>query len=652
MWANRLIARANNPTNIQKQCAVLIASLLFSTMLSASPAPHLIVQLNNSKSNKTYSLKQHSGIARITSNTGIAIEPIRTASGNRHILRLGNNHSEADVEKILQQLNQLDDVVYAEIDTRFYPQFTPNDTDFGEQWYLFEAAGGINATTAWDTNRGVNSTVIAVLDTGILPHTELSGRTLPGYDFIADVDTANDGDGRDNDPADPGDWITSLESGSISGPFFGCTVSNSSWHGTVISTLLAANTENSQGMAGIDHLASILPVRVLGKCGGFSSDIADAIRWAAGISDPALPATNSNPAHIINLSLGSPFISACNNTIQSAIDDAFNAGAIIITAAGNNGGAATNYSPGNCNNVINVASSTRQGGRTGYTNFGNVIDISAPGGNGVASIDDIYAGSNDGATSPNNQSFTRVSGTSFAAPMVAGAAALARGANTQLSAAELSNIMRSSIRSFPVATTDGVADCTITTCGAGLLDTNSAVVAAANGGLGGSGNGSIRMTQANACVIENDGSITLQVSRLGGSGIVSATVISQDISAESTLDFTGINEILTWQDGDFGSKTVTVAVKTDSIIEASELFSVRINNISLGAQISEPASTTVTIISSNGNTPRTCSSTNVSSGAAATGTSGGGNIFGLLMLIAVSGVFIRRSTGFRIKNSK
>ena len=642
MWANRLISRTKHPADKGKQILLsapyllaLVIGLLLSLSVSAQSPQRLIIKAIDSKPNKQSSFTV-SQIRTLSVATSASIQYLRPASGGRHVLQLASNVNFESAKAIASQLSLLDSIQFAEVDIRYQPQFIPDDTNFNQQWYLSEPAGGLDATTAWETTRGSGNSIIAVLDTGILPHLDLLTRTLSGYDFITDVDTANDGDGRDSDPLDSGDWITSIENADNTSPFFLCSVSDSSWHGTKITGLLVANSNNAQGIAGIDHNASVLPVRVLGKCGGATSDIADAIRWAAGITDAALPSLNPNPAHIISLSFGTSTPSACGNTLQTAINDALNAGTIVITAAGNNSSDSGNYPPGNCDNVINVAASTRMGGRTNYTNFGSAVDISAPGGNASNSANGLFLSSNSGTTIPMNEIYETVSGTSFAAPMAAGVAALVRAVNPLLSVTDISNIIKTSVRPFPTGTTDGSGDCSTASCGIGLLDANDAVLAATNDSLGGGGNGSVRMAQANACVTENDGTITLEIERQNGSGLIFVNVTTQTISATADADFTAVDQIITWQDGDVLNKTISVPIKTDAVVEASEFFTVRIQNASPGLQLPEPQTTTVTLISSNGNTPRTCSSKNVSSGASvAGGNSGGGILLWLLGILSL-----------------
>ena len=194
---------------------------------------------------------------------------------------------------------------------------TPNDSFYisGDQWYLQDKAdtgyAGIDAAHAWDITTGSPGMVIAVVDTGIVPHPDL-GRVIPGYDFVSDATGANDGDGRDPDPTDPGDWRTT---GLCPAPFN--TRENSDWHGTMVAGVIAADTDNAIGIAGIDWNARILDVRALGRCGGDFSDILDAMTWSAGLRVPGVP-MNPNPAKVINLSVGGD--GPCDGQIQAMLE--------------------------------------------------------------------------------------------------------------------------------------------------------------------------------------------------------------------------------------------------------------------------------------------------------------------------------------------
>ena len=279
-------------------------------------------------------------------------------------------------------------VQYADPVRRATAKLVPNDPKYPQQWSLSDAVGGVDAPAGWDLQTGNASTVVAVIDTGITQHPELAGRVLPGYDFISDPASANDGNGRDNDASDPGDATSDGECGD------GVPGEPSSWHGTFVSGIIAANTNNGVGIAGLNWNAKILPVRVLGKCGGTFDDIAAGILWAAGVAVAGAPA-NPNPARVMNLSLGGA--TPCPQTLQDAINLALAQGAVIAVAAGNESGNAADSAPANCSGVITVGANTRTGDRASYSNFGLRVDVSAPGGDGgdVSSL--ILSLSNDGS---------------------------------------------------------------------------------------------------------------------------------------------------------------------------------------------------------------------------------------------------------------
>jgi serine protease len=414
-------------------------------------------------------------------------------TGNKaDIYYLDRPRSTAEAQSIARELMLRTDIEYAEPDYRRYASlhpddpdyygFLPNDPGYVSQWYLYDTAGGLHIQHAWPL--GNTSDVIAVIDTGMLSHEDIaSGRVLSGYDFISDVDAANDGNGRDSNPDDAGDFVTEAESTTIGGPFEDCEIRDSSWHGTMVGGLIIAENNNQLGIAGLARRASLLPLRALGKCGGLTSDIADAILWAAGIHIDGIP-DNENPADVINLSLGSQ--DGCSITEQSAIDAAVAAGSVVVAAAGNDGVEGIS-SPANCNNVIAVAATTREGGETCYTNIGPNVDLGAPGGNddsgvceGAEPDDFILTTGNDGTTTSNSDDYYYVIGTSFAAPLVSGTVAIMKATDPTLLPAEIEEILKRTARTFPAGTNDGFGDCTTTRCGAGLLDAHGAIVAAAD----------------------------------------------------------------------------------------------------------------------------------------------------------------------------
>ena len=399
---------------------------------------------------------------RLSAAAGIHLEYARAMSGDAHVLRLPEKLSLEQVQAISQQLMTLPEVEYAEPDQIMQPTLTPNDPLYGNQWH-YSGTYGIKAPAAWDITTGSSSIVAAVADTGITNHADLSGRTVPGYDFIADTFVANDGDGRDSDPSDPGDWTSANEC------YPGSPARNSSWHGTHVAGTIGAASNNNLGVAGINWNSKILPVRVLGKCGGYISDIADGMRWAAGLAVSGVPA-NSYPAKVINLSLGGS--GSCGTTYQSAIDAITAAGAVVVVSAGNSTADASGFRPANCNNVITVAATNRVGSRAYYSNFGSVVEISAPGGaqsfandpNGVLST------LNTGTTVPVADTYIYYQGTSMAAPHVTGVVSLLFSRNPNLTPTQVLQTLQTTAQLFP-----GGSTCDTSICGAGIVNAAAAV---------------------------------------------------------------------------------------------------------------------------------------------------------------------------------
>jgi serine protease len=281
-----------------------------------------------------------------------------------------------------------------------------------------------------------------------------------GYDFINDTAVSVDGNGRDSDAQDPGDWYTNSACGA------GPSQSNSSWHGTHVSGTIAAVTNNGNGVAGVAFNAKVLPVRGLGKCGGYTSDIADGIVWASGGSVPGVPA-NTNVAKVINMSLGGG--GACDTTTQNAINSARSRGTVVVVAAGNESQNAANVSPASCSGVITVAAVARNGGRASYSNFGSLVAVAAPGGGTGGSV---LSTLNSGARTPGADSYAGYQGTSMATPHVAGVVALMLSKNPSLTPDQVKTILQQTARPFPASCSQ---------CGSGIIDASAAVDAAGGG---------------------------------------------------------------------------------------------------------------------------------------------------------------------------
>lgn len=432
-----------------------------------------------------------------------------------------------DSDTLAARLAAHPDVAYAVPDRRRRAFALPTDPLFNAgpangkgpavgQWYLrapdATLRSAVNAVAAWDRVTGDPSIVVAVLDTGVLAdHVDLAGRVLPGYDLIEDRDPANDGDGRDPDASDPGDWITTAEDGNARGPYHQCGVADSSWHGTQVAGIIGAAADNGIGMAGTAHGVRILPVRVLGKCGGYDSDIIAGMYWAVGKDQPGLPGSTT-PARVLNLSLGGS--GSCSTAYRRAVAElaAPPYNAVVVAAAGNSTGHAVG-TPANCPGVIAVAGLRHSGAKVGFSDLGPEVTIAAPGGNcvnieaGSPCLYPLLTTSNSGTRAPLAggsiwTDSTNISvGTSFSAPIVSGAVALMLSARPSLTPAESLATLQRTARPFPTTGSDnGPSDpapvqqcrapdgtdqlqcyCVTGLCGAGMLDIAAAVMDAAQG---------------------------------------------------------------------------------------------------------------------------------------------------------------------------
>ena len=344
----------------------------------------------------------------------------------------------------------------------------PNDPFAPDQWNFMtpdQFAGAANIFNPPDHNRNLSRVVVAVVDSGMLLDHE-DYLALPGYDFVHDPDISNDGDGRDNDPTDPGDWVSTADllERRVSE---NCQPTPSKWHGTAIAGIIGAESGNNLGVAGGSDFVSLLPVRVTGKCGGYVNDLIDGIRWAAGLSVSGAP-DNPYPARIINLSVGFP--GQCSHRLQTALDDAVKAGAILVTASTNNGVSLdTNpYSPATCDNVLSIGATLRNGEQAEYSSYGSNVFLLSPGGSardGIVTTDNRGRSEADPASS-----YGYHFGTSMAAAHVSAALATLLTIDPSLSNQSLAKIL--SVSATP-HTTD--TRCNSSLCGHGLLNTNRAI---------------------------------------------------------------------------------------------------------------------------------------------------------------------------------
>ncbi|MGQ9925745.1 MAG: S8 family serine peptidase [Chloroflexaceae bacterium] len=410
--------------------------------------------------------------AQLSALAATPLEYVRTIADGAHVLRLPEPLPLEEAQRLAERLAAASGAAYVEPDLIFFPALVPGDPLYsGAQWNLqavTSARYGANFPAAWMITTGNPAIVGAILDTGaLLTHEDLAGRTPPGnpgYDFISNPFNANDGDGRDPDPSDPGDWVSAAEAAA------GCPATPSSWHGSHVAGIFGARANNNRGIAGAVWDAPLLVVRVLGRCGGSLSDVADALRWAAGLPVPGVP-NNPTPARVLNLSLGASR-STCPDTMQSAINAVNQAGAIVVVAAGNANALASGMTPANCAGVVVVAASTLSGNRAPYSNYGPLVTLAAPGGDSAAAVVSTI---NDSPTapSPTGDSYAGYRGTSMATPHVAAAISLILSVNPGLSRSEVLEILRNTVTPFPTG-----SGC-IGYCGAGILNAGAAVEEAA-----------------------------------------------------------------------------------------------------------------------------------------------------------------------------
>ncbi|UKA53444.1 S8 family serine peptidase [Arthrobacter sp. FW305-BF8] len=438
--------------------------------VATAPTDQFIVKFKDPA--RSGSALRAQSFSRAAGKLGATAKDVRGTAGGARVVRTSKELGDGDAEKLLASLRADPAVAYAEPDVKLHALASnPNDPAFVDQWNLSQNIGGIRVTGAWDVTKGAGQ-VVAVLDTGITSHTDLDANVLPGYDMISSPEDARDGDARDADATDMGDWSDNGQCSEGSAEMI------SSWHGTHVAGIIAAVTGNASGIAGVAPQAKILPLRVLGPCGGQVSDIADAILWASGAPVTDAPA-NLHPARVINLSLGGT--EACPQTFQDAIDIATARGAVVVAAAGNEMAEASTSTPANCRNVISVAASGHGGGLAPYSNFGAGVDITAPGGDMTpTSAEDPDSGLPNGVLSTGNDgdkqaealpgtNYYWVEGTSFAAPHVAGVAALlAAQMGPTATPAAVEARLKATARPITGGCPQG--------CGAGLVDAAAALL--------------------------------------------------------------------------------------------------------------------------------------------------------------------------------
>lgn len=497
-------------------------------------------------------------------------------AGREMLLRLGNKENRIEAFKVLgishraqttgsklqlkldtllviKALRKRADVKWAEPNYIRKTAAIPNDQFYPYQWHYTM----INLPQAWDITTG-NDVIVAVIDTGVLlSHPDLQGQFVAGYDFIQDPDRALDGDGIDSDPDDPGDQ----------------SIGGSSFHGTHVAGTIAATTNNTTGVAGIAWSAKIMPLRVLGKGGGTNYDILQALRYAAGLNNDSgtIP---SQAADIINLSLGGGVYSQIGQDVYTQVRDA---GVIIIAAAGNDSTDAPGY-PASYDGVVSVSAVDMEGNLAPYSNFGQFIDIAAPGGdtskdvNGDGYQDGVLSTAGDDSSEYIKFVYKFYQGTSMAAPHVAGVIALMKSLYPGLTPDELDILLQSGD-----ITADLGSPGRDNLFGYGLIDAYKAVVAAelASSGVQPPPNPTLVVTPSSVNFGTDVSSVTISVTN-GGGGTLSADTPTDSVTwldiTPSVVDSNGL-----------GSYTVSVdrTGLSDGIYTATITFTSSANTVTV-----------------------------------------------------------------------
>lgn len=413
------------PSSISEADKQDIAQNSQSTVLEETD--QIIVKFKDS----TAETSKHGAVASLSEETAVDTDAdiVKETVGGAEIINAGKFLDRQEQTEAVEQLEENPNVEYAEPDYIIAaapagnPGNPPNDPYFAAyQWNL----RAIDAPGAWKTATGKN-TVIGIADTGQTSHPDLNAKYLQGYDFISTIAHSRDGNGRDNNPNDEGDW----------GPNYSAT---STWHGTHVAGIAAASSGNGIGVAGVASDAKIQHARVMGKDGTtYVSDQAAGVAWSAGVSVPGVP-KNFTPASVVNFSeaVRTPDL-RCPQVMQDAINQAHARNVPVVVSAGNLGDDTAKYMPSNCLYAIVVGATNVNNTMTGYSNRGEEIDVLAPGGD--VSVP-VWSTKNTGTYTQGSASYGYLYGTSMASPHVAGIVALMKERNPNLTVEQIRSILK------------------------------------------------------------------------------------------------------------------------------------------------------------------------------------------------------------------
>ena len=389
-----------------------------SGLETSGPVNGFIVRYRDGSASKLSVATQQRSLDQAASTAfgrakALTLKHERTLGIGAELVQADRPLDRTEAETLMRQIATNPDVEFVEPNLLVQATLTPNDTYYYLQYGFQNGVGGSNANLAWDKGFLGAGKIVAVIDTGYRPHVDLNANIINGYDFITSTAMSNDGNGRDSSALDPGDWATAGQC------YSGSPATNSSWHGTHVAGTVAAVTSNAAGVAGMAYKAKVLAVRALGRCGGTYADIADAITWSSGGTVAGVPAVGANKAQVINMSLGGGGACAAGSAVQLAINGALSRGTTVVVAAGNSNANVSGFTPAGCTGagLIVVGATDSAAKKATFSNYGAGVDVSAPGVSIASTL-------NAGTTVPGADNYVYYSGTSMAAPHVAGLVAL------------------------------------------------------------------------------------------------------------------------------------------------------------------------------------------------------------------------------------